>query len=347
MARRMKWLAALAAVLTAAPVLTVQRGSGAEPLTAAREQQRDRSVAEVSRVELVVANLERSVAFFADLGFETASAIGPLSRSEAEWRSGVAGAQGRRCTLALGEERLGLVEFTSPSDGRAVPADTRGNDLWFQHVALVVNDMAAAYGWLRQRRVQHVSNGPQTLPAWNRAAGGIRAFYFQDPDGHTLELIQFPAGKGDPKWRRARACRLEPRQRCLFLGIDHTAITVEDTDRSLALYRDALGMKVTGESENYGVEQEHLNGVFGARLRITSLHAERGPGIELLEYLAPRGGRPRPTDARDHDQLQWLTVLREGRPNDESSLRSARLVRRGGPGVLLRDPDGHALALEN
>jgi len=25
--------------------------------------------------------------------------------------------------------------------------------------------------------------------------------YFQDPDGHRLEVLQFPPGKVDPKWR--------------------------------------------------------------------------------------------------------------------------------------------------
>ena len=56
---------------------------------------------------------------------------------------------------------------------------------------------------------------------------------------------------------------------------------VDDTDASLRLYRDSLGLKVAGESENYDVEQEHLNNVFGARLRITALRAAAGPGIEL------------------------------------------------------------------
>ena len=62
----------------------------------------------------------------------------------------------------------------------------------------------------------------------------------------------------------------------LFLGIDHTAIVVADTDRSLSCYRDTLGLRVVGRSENYGPEQERLNNVFGARLRITTLRAAAG-----------------------------------------------------------------------
>lgn len=68
-------------------------------------------------------------------------------------------------------------------------------------------------------------------------------------------------------------------------------------------------MRVAGESLNFGTEQEHLNNVFGARLRITALRAAKGPGIEFLEYLTPRDGGPMPLDARASDLLHWQTVL--------------------------------------
>ncbi len=66
---------------------------------------------------------------------------------------------------------------------------------------------------------------------------------------------------------------------------------VGDTVASLRYYRDVLGLQVAGESENFGPEQERLNNALGARLRITTLRAAAGPGVELLEYLAPRDGR--------------------------------------------------------
>ena len=161
--------------------------------------------------------------------------------------------------------------------------------------------MDRAYAWLRQHRVQHASPAPQRLPDWNPNAAGIRAFYFKDPDGHFLEILWFPPDKGDARWHR-------PTNR-LFLGIDHTAIVVADTDRSLSCYRDTLGLRVVGGSENYGPEQERLNNVFGARLRITTLRAAAGPGIEFLEYLTPRDGRPVPQDARANDLAHWQTAL--------------------------------------
>jgi catechol 2,3-dioxygenase-like lactoylglutathione lyase family enzyme len=208
--------------------------------------------------------------------------------------------------------------------------------------------MDRAFSWLRSRHVAFVSSGPQTLPQWNHAAAGIQAFYFADPDGHTLEVIHFPKGKGDARWQAHTSCTRAPAELCLFLGIDHSAITVSDTDRSLAFYRDGLGMRVAGESENYGPEQEHLNGVFGARLRITALRAESGPGIELLEYLAPRGGRPMPRDARANDLFQWQVLVSAN--DGDAVVRAATAT--GGQIVSqvavthelsVRDRDGHTL----
>jgi catechol 2,3-dioxygenase-like lactoylglutathione lyase family enzyme len=80
---------------------------------------------------------------------------------------------------------------------------------------------------------------------------------------------------------------------------------VGDTAASLRYYRDVLGLQVAGESENFGPEQERLNNVLGARLRITTLRAAAGPGVELLEYLAPRDGRPAPVDLKANDLAYW------------------------------------------
>ena len=141
----------------------------------------------------------------------------------------------------------------------------------------------------------------------------------------------------------------------MFLGIDHTAIAVADTEASLRFYCDTLGLRVVGGSENYGTEQEHLNNVFGARLRITTLKAPSGPGVELLEYLAPSGGRPYPTDSHANDLWHWQTTF-AGAPLDScaSRLREVRAswVSSGivadpssAAALMVRDPDGHALVV--
>ena len=307
-------------------------------------------VTAVDSIAMTVSDLDRSVDFYKRvLAFEKVSEH--ESAGEAiEHLFGVFGARTRTARLRLGDEYLELTEYLAPA-GRAAPADARSNDLWFQHVAIIVTDMDRAYAHLRQHKVRHASSGPQRLPDWNKNAGGIRAFYFRDPDGHPLEILQFPAGKGDPKWHGSSDR--------LFLGIDHTAIVVSDTDTSLQFYRDTLGMRVAGESENYGPEQERLNNVFGARLRITALRAASGPGIEFLEYLAPRDGRPFPRDARPNDLIHWHTRLSGSSAEDAArTLRSFRspFISSGlillpdetagsRKSLLVRDPDGHAVQI--
>ena len=133
--------------------------------------------------------------------------------------------------LSLGDECLDITQYSSPR-GKQFPDDSRANDYWFEHIAIVVSNMDEAYGRVKAARVGFVSNFPQTLPEWNREAAGISAFYFRDPDGHYLELIHFPAGKGQPKWQLPSTKT--------FLGIDHTAIAVSDTRSSIAFYRDVL-----------------------------------------------------------------------------------------------------------
>jgi len=308
-----------------------------------------RAVSAVDSVGITVSDIDRAVAFFTSvLSFEQTSDV-EVSGREYELLTGVFGARLRVVRLRLGDESIELMEFLAPR-GRPVAADMRPNDRAFQHIAIIVSDMDAAYARLRQAGVEHASTGPQTLPAWNRAASGIKAFYFRDPDRHFLEILQFPPDKGAAKWHRTDR---------LFLGIDHTAIVVDDTERSLRFYRDSLRMDVAGGSENYDIEQERLNNVFGARLRITTLRASGGPGVELLEYLAPRDGRPAPADLRANDVAHWQTTLLTRTPERVFDLLPLRLFSLVSPivvtphpphpgfqrAVLVRDPDGHAMRL--
>ncbi len=308
----------------------------------------------VAAVGFTVSDLDAEVAFFTGtLGFERVWER-EVAGDAYEQLAGVFGLRQRVARLRLGTEEVELTEYLTPR-GRPIPADAKSNDRWFQHIAIVVSDMDAAYAKLRAAKVRHVSTGPQLLPLSNPNAGGIRAFYFQDPDGHNLEIIWYPKGKGNPRWQDHSSGKL-------FLGIDHTAIVVADTDASLAFYRDLLGLSVAGASDNYGTEQAHLNLVFGAHLRITGLHGASGPGIEFLEYLTPQGGRPTPGDLAANDLAHWQTTLSTDGPKALDAL-AARLtegdVRFVSPGIatlpeaelgfhrgfLVRDPDGHAFQI--
>ena len=307
-------------------------------------------VEQVGAIGMTVSDMDASIDFYSRvLSFEKVSDV-EVTGEDYERLQGVFGLRMRVVRMRLGDEFIELTEYLAPK-GRPVPVDSRSNDRWFQHIAIITSDMDKAYALLRQNKVEHASTGPQRLPDWNKNAGGIKAFYFRDPDKHWLEVLQFPEGKGDAKWQRTDR---------LFLGIDHTAIVVSNTEASLKFYRDVLGLHIAGTSENYGTEQEHLNNVFGARLRITSLRAgSGGPGIEFLEYLAPRDGRPAPSDERASDLIHWQTTLvvsAADRFAQNLLAENFRLVSPGAvsisggqlgfsKGLLARDPDGHVMAL--
>jgi catechol 2,3-dioxygenase-like lactoylglutathione lyase family enzyme len=318
--------------------------------TVIAQQPTPSAVTAVGSVGMTVSDMDQAVDFYAQvLSFKKVSDVEVLG-SEYEQLQGLFGVRMRVVRMQLGSESMELTEYLTPR-GKPFPVDTRSNDRWFQHIAIVVSDMDKAYQRLRQFKIQHASTAPQRLPDWNKAAAGIRAFYFRDPDGHYLEVIYFPSGRGDPKWQQST--------KQLFLGIDHTAIVVANTEASLKFYRDLLGMRLAGEGENYGTEQEHLNNVFGARLHISGLRAPKGPGIEFLEYLTPRDGRPLPIDEHPNDLLHWQTTLavkdtgstaQQLRSNQSTFISPDVVVIPGQTlgfrkGFLVRDPDGHTMQL--
>jgi catechol 2,3-dioxygenase-like lactoylglutathione lyase family enzyme len=329
---------------------TISSSSPKQPFAIHAEQQAESAVKAVDSVGMTVADMDRSIAFYSQvLSFQKISDVEVLG-TEYEQLQGLFGVRLRVVKMRLGDEVIELTEYLTPK-GRPFPIDSRSNDRWFQHIAIVTRDMDKAYQRLRSFKVQHASTAPQTIPAWNKAAAGIRAFYFRDPDGHYLETIYFPLGKGNPRWQKPN--------NALFLGIDHTAIAVSNTDNSLKFYRDVLGLKVAGESMNSGIEQERLNNVQGARLRITGLRSPAGPGIEFLDYLQPKDGRSLPADARPNDLLHWQTTLVvkdteaiAGRLRRSQTLFvSPKVVTIPGQklgfrkGFLVRDVDGHTMRI--
>jgi catechol 2,3-dioxygenase-like lactoylglutathione lyase family enzyme len=207
--------------------------------------------------------------------------------------------------MRLGDQIIELTHYVSPPDGRPIPVPSRSNDLWFQHVAIVVSDMDQAYEILQRHQVRQISPEPQTIPASNGPAAGIKAIKFSSsaiPTIMTWNCCGSRRTRARPRWHQASSR--------LFLGIDHTAITIGDTAASLAFYRDQLGMKVAGGSLNTGRTQEYLDNVFGARVRVTAMvPAEAPPHVEFLQYETPPGGRPMPPDTQANDLWHWQTTL--------------------------------------
>jgi catechol 2,3-dioxygenase-like lactoylglutathione lyase family enzyme len=257
-------------------------------------------IREVGPIGITVSQMDRSVKFYHEvLGFKKLSDT-ELYGTPYEDLQGIFGLRIRIVRMQLGNEVIELTDYLT-TGGRTIPESTKSNDLSFQHIAIVVSDMEKAYAQLKKYNIEHVSTGPQTLPVSIPAAAGIKAFYFHDPDNHNLELIWFPKGKGLPKWQ-------QPGNN-IFLGIDHTAIGVSNTDSSLQFYQQILGIERKGDSWNKGTEQAHLNFVENASLHITGLRTTAGPGIEFLEYLVPGPGKPYPADSRSDDIWHWQTTL--------------------------------------
>ncbi len=312
----------------------------------------------VTSIGMTVAQMDRSIDFYTTIFGFTKIADRQVTGVEAidepslqtKQISETAKIQLRVVELQLGAETIELTEFLNEK-GRPIPLNSRSNDLWFQHIAIVVSDMHRAYQHVHQQAIVQISPQPQTVPDSNPVAGGIQAFYCRDPDGHNLELIHFPTAKGDPKWQ----CESD----ALFLGIDHTAIVVADTADSRAFYCDLLGMALQQESENYGIEQEQLSGIPNVKVRISSLKATAGIGIELLEYLQPTDGRSIPADTQFNDiwcsqttisvadgidtvqylkSANFVLIAAEVSSGTNSALEFDRQF-------LICDPDGHTIRL--
>ena len=306
----------------------------------------------ISEITVTVSDLHKALPFYTQvLPFKVLDSFSMDSKSSMLlYNLPYNQAAAKMVRLKLGEQTFVLQEFPNIDHQNGIPEDSKSNDLWFQHIAIVVSDMEKAYEILRKNRVAHVSTSPQTLPDYITAAPGIKAFYFKDPDGHNLEIIYFPPGKGNPKWQHNNTA--------IFLGIDHSAIGVSNTPKQQAFY-ESLGLKLVGKSENYGSEQEHLNQIFGARLEISGLVAQQGIGIEFLEYIAPPGGRTYPENSKATDLWHWhssievsnLDVLYQQLKNLNIEIISKEIVNLkntklgASRGLLIRDLDGHAILI--
>ena len=136
---------------------------------------------------ITVSNLERSVQFWQNvLGFEfshTAHQKGELAQEI----TGVEGAEIKLAVLrAPGGHKIELLEYLAPADRKR--ADIRPCDVGSVHVALLVNDLdsvlerIAASDWKAAGKPQSLQSGPNA---------GKRVVYVRDPDGTTIELMQF------------------------------------------------------------------------------------------------------------------------------------------------------------
>ena len=198
------------------------------------------SVQKLSRIILICREAEQLAEFYIRAFGFVRLEDSPKSDPGFTELIGSANGQVRLTSLRLGNQVISLAETQPP--GRSYPKNVPGWDPRFQHFAIVVSDMTAAYANLQAFRnwTAISTDGPQILPP---SSGGVTAFKFRDPEGHPLELLAFAAGATPAHWAFQSGN--------LCLGIDHSAISVADTDRSVAFY-SRLGLARTASSAQRG-----------------------------------------------------------------------------------------------
>jgi catechol 2,3-dioxygenase-like lactoylglutathione lyase family enzyme len=199
----------------------------------------------ILRIERLVTDLRRAAAFYESaLGF----AASPSTLDST------------KIALHRGAQTLMLI---SGGTSEHVTA----NDQSFQHIALPVTDMQAAFTHLQKFTPRMITKGgPVLLPL---ASGSVTALKFYDPDGHPVEFLQFPDHRPG--------------------GLDHSAIVVTDAERSIAFYRDTLALRLTARQTNTGPEQDRLDGLTGAIVDVIAFSPDSAPPhVELLAYRSPK-----------------------------------------------------------
>jgi catechol 2,3-dioxygenase-like lactoylglutathione lyase family enzyme len=146
---------------------------------------------------------------------------------------------------------------------------------------------------------------------------------FQNPGRN---ICRHPPAPSSPS---SSAIRTDTRSNCcnspatgqIALGIDHSAISVANVERSTAFFT-RLGLTPGKPSLNKGIEQQRLDGLPDVEVAVVPLRPDAGtPHLELLGYQHPHPGVSDGVQAND--------------------VAATRILWRGQRPQLLRDPDGH------
>lgn len=141
-----------------------------------------------------------------------------------------------------------------------------------------------------------------------------------------------------------------------IVGAHHTSFTVADLDRSLAFFRDLLGLEVVYVREVRDAYFGRIVGLSGCVVRAALLRLPGGAyHVELFQYVEPAGQtyRPRPCDPGS----THLSLLVDDLPALYRELHGRGVTfvsepveidggpNRGAFGLYLRDPNGILIEL--
>lgn len=139
-----------------------------------------------------------------------------------------------------------------------------------------------------------------------------------------------------------------------LLAIDGFWLTVANLDRSLAFYRDVLGLPVQPEARSATALLPDLTAVPGARVRSATLREGNGPSLQLVEFSAVRRRvlHPRSIDpgaaileVSVTDLSRVLAAAAQAHTPVVTSGAMPIALPGGGRGIVLLDPDGFYVAV--
>jgi catechol 2,3-dioxygenase-like lactoylglutathione lyase family enzyme len=150
-------------------------------------------LAQIDHVNLVVADLERMIAFYTTvLGLRLTKRV----TISGEWIAAVVGLSDVHADVAYLDfpsgPRIELIRYNRPAAHSPAEID-RANTPGIRHLAFKVDDIDAAAARLGAAGV-NLFSGVQSVPETQVTyAGGVRKrlAYFSDPEGNLLELCEY------------------------------------------------------------------------------------------------------------------------------------------------------------
>lgn len=234
----------------------------------------------------IVADLEKSLAFYNDLLGQTPAAQTPAWGADPALVNflGVPGAQVRVGNVRIPGSAL-RVEIVDFKDIDRKPVRPRLQDPGAVRLILIVRNVDTLLAHLKEKGVSVVTAGgsPVTLSAPSKA----RAVVVKDPDGFFVELLQpdplpettAPAGSNVIDGR--------------------FGLTIDDTDKTIHLYRDVLGFQPRVGALVADKASADLMGTAGAQTRLTTATI---PGSRVdVEFVEFKGIDRKPIGARIQD----------------------------------------------
>ena len=150
----------------------------------------------IDHVTVVVADLERMVAFYRDvLGLRETKRV----TIEGEWVAATVGLRDVHADVVYLDleagPRIELIRYNRPGMERPGGVD-RPNAPGLRHLAFRIDGIDALVTKLSKAGVRFFSQVQQVPDSQVTYAGGVRKriVYFQDPEGNLLELCEYKAG---------------------------------------------------------------------------------------------------------------------------------------------------------